>query len=278
MVRMGTVWDRALEVLRGRANILAPVAALAIFLPTVVSSAVAAYGQPAPGAAPDVGASALAAIVSLVVLVASIWGQLALLAIATDPATTRADAGRQASRRLLPALGVVIVLVAIFSLLLLPAIVPLVQSGLNMQDPQAMRALSPGVAGFAGLYFLAFFIVAIIIGARLLLLNAVILNERRGLGAIRRTFQLTRGLTWRIIGVMLLFGVLLIVSMLAVQAVVGLVFRLILGADQIATVGFLAAIAGAAVSTALTVVAAAFTAQLYVAVAGEERRSTETVG
>ena len=276
MVRMGTVWDRTQDVLRGRAGIMAPIAVLAIFLPTVVNNAVAAYGQPVPGAAPNPGVSALLALVALVVLVASIWGQLALLAIATDPATTRADAGRQATQRLLPALGIVVVLIAVIILLFLPAIVPLIRAGLDFNNPQSMQALSPGAVSFAGLYILVFFLLALVLGARLILLNPVILNERRGLGAILRSFQLTRGLTWRIIGVMLLFGVLLLISMLAVQAVTALVLRLVLGADALPTITFLAATAGAVVSTALTVVAAAFTAQLYVAVAGEDRRLADT--
>ena len=276
MVRMGTVWDRAAEVLRGRANIMAPIAALAIFLPTVASSAVTAYAGPTPGATPSAQAGALSLVVSLVLLVASMWGQLALLAIATDPATTRQDAGRQATRRLLPALGVLLTLMAVAVLLLLPAIVPLVQSGLNMSDPQAVQALPAGTAGFVSLYFLVFLVAAIVLGARLLLINPVILNERRGLGAIRRSFQLTRGMTWRIIGVILLFGILLLISMFAVQAVTALILRLILGADALPTITFLSTTAGAVVSTVLTVIAAAFTAQLYVAVAGEDRRLAET--
>ena len=276
MVGMGTVWDRAAEVLRGRANIMVPIAALTIFLPTVMSNAVNAYGQPAPGAAPNMAASAAIGIVSLLVLIAGVWGQLALLAVATDPATTREDAGRQATRRIGPALGVVLVLLAIVALLLLPAVVPLVQAGLDMNNPQSMQSLPPGVTGFAGLYFLVFAIAAVVIGARLILINPVILNERRGLGAIRRSWSLTRGLTWRIIGVMLLFGVLVLIATFAVQAVATLILRLILGADSLPTVLFVAASLGAIVSTALTVVANAFTAQLYVAVAGEDRRLADT--
>lgn len=273
---MGTVWDRALEVLRGRASIMAPIAALAIFLPTVANNAVVAYGQPTAGAGASVGTSALGAVVSLLVLIAGVWGQLALLAIATDPATTRDDAGRQATRRLGPALGVVIVLVAIFALLLLPAIIPLVQAGLDMSNPQSVQSLPPGTAGFSLLYVFLFALAAIVIGARLILINPVILNERRGLGAIRQSFQLTRGLTWRIVGVMLLFGILLLIAMFAAQAVTALIFRLILGADALPTVTFLSSTVGAVVSTALTVVAAAFTAQLYVAVTGKDAHLADT--
>lgn len=276
MVRMGTVWDRALDVLRGRVNIMVPIAVLAIFLPTVVSNAVAAYGQPAPGAGASGAASGLGAIVALVVLVAGIWGQLALLAIATDPATTREDAGRQATRRLGPALAVVIVLVVIFALLLLPAILPLIQAGLDMNNPQSMQSLPSGTASFVGLYFIVFLLAAIVVGARLILINPVILGERRGLGAISRSFQLTRGLTWRIVGVMLLFGVLLLIAMFAAQAVTALILRLILGGDALPTITFLSSTVGAVVSTALTVVAAAFTAQLYVAIAGKGARLADT--
>ncbi len=119
------------------------------------------------------------------------------------------------------------------------------------------------------LTFGALLVVAFVIGARLILLNPVILNERRGLGAVMRSFRLTRGLTLKIVGVMILFAIVLLVPMMAIQAVVGLVARLILGADAQPAIGFLAGTAGAAVTSLFSVVAAAFTAQLYVAVADD---------
>lgn len=269
-VSIGAVWDRTVEVLRGRAGILAPIAVATVFLPTVVSNALSTY------AAPTVGATAiLGMVVALGVLLASIWGQLAMLAVATHPATTRADAGRQASARLLPALGVVLVIGIVFSLAVVPPIVVLIQSGANLSamsagaTPRNMPVIPPGASMFLFAYIIAFIVAAFWLGARLLLLNPVILNERRALGAIARSVRLTRGLTWRLVGVMLLFVVVLIVAGSAVQFVVALPLRLILGADALPTVVFLAAIAGAAVTTVFSVVAAAFTAQLYVAAAGE---------
>lgn len=274
MVRIGTVWDRATDVLRGRAAIMTPIAALAIWLPAVVSNAVGAYVQPTAGAAPSPATGLLVAVVTIAVLVLSIWGQLALLAIASHPATTRADATRAATARLLPALGVVLAIVLLFVLLVLPVLVALAAAGVDFQSESSMQTLPAGTGAFVGLYSLVLVPVAIWFSARVMLLNPVVLNERRGLGAIRRSFQLTRGLTWKIVGVLLLFGVVILVALLATQGVASIVFRLILGADQRATVTFLAASIGAIVTTAMSVVAAAFTAQLYVAAVADKDAAT----
>lgn len=265
-VSMGTVWDRAVEVLRGRAGLLAPIAALAVFLPSVINSAIATYVTPNVA-----GAGMLGGLVGLAVLVASIWGQLAMLAIATHPATTQGDAVRQANARLLTAIGIVVLLGVLLVLALMPIGLVLAAAGvgMNMADPATMRTMPSGVSGFMALYLLAFLVLAFWLGARLILLNPVILNERHGLRAIPRSFRLTRGLTWRLIGVMVLFVVLLFVTVSAVQFVVGLPLRLILGVDALPTVVFLASVVGAAVTTVFTVIAAAFTAQLYVVTAGE---------
>jgi hypothetical protein len=269
-VSIGTVWDRAVEVLRGRAGILGPVAALAVFLPTVVNNAFSTFVPRT-----SVAAALIAALIALAVLVANIWGQLAMLAVATHPATTRADAGRQATARLLPAIGIVVVVGIVLSLAIVPPIVALAQAGVDFSrmgtaaGPAAMPTIPAGVGGFVVIYMIAFVVAAFWLGARLLLLNPVILNERRGLGSVTRSIRLTQGLTWRLIGVMMLFVVVLLVAASAVQFVVALPLRLALGADALPVVLFFASIAGAAVTTVFTVIAAAFTAQLYVATAGE---------
>lgn len=261
MVSIGRVWDRTTEVLRGRTGMLASLAALSIFAPSVLRDAAVAFSP---------GSTVLINVVGLAVLVATVWGQLALLAVATDPATDRDEASRQATRRLLPALGLVLLLALIFVLLLMPMVIALLQAGVDFStgavDPSSIPS---GVAGFITIYFIAVVILAFWAGARLIVLNPVILNERRGLGAIRRSIRLTHGMTWRIIGVMALFLVLVLVVAGAAQAIVGLLFRLILGPEALPTVTFLARIVGTAVTTAFTVVAAAFTAQLYVAARSE---------
>lgn len=262
-VSIGQVWDRTTDVLRGRTGIIAPIATLAIFLPTVVNAALTSF---APAGATTT--SLLAAAIALAVVVATVWGTLAIIAVATDPATTRADAHRQASARLLPAIGIVVALGMILSLAFVPVVVALVQGGVDVTRPNTAVNLSTGAASFITLYMLVLMALGLWLSARLMLLNPVILNERRGLRSVTRSIELTRGLTWRLVGVLILFAIVVLVPTLAVQAVVGVVVRLLLGEGGIATATFLAAVAGAVVTTAFSAVAAVFQAQLYVAAGG----------
>ena len=266
MVKMGTVWDRTVEVLNGRTGMIAPIAVLGILLPSVVRDGFVAFS--APG---TVTFALVGGVLTIVALVAMIWAQLAIVAIATDPATDAPAARRQASARVWPALGITVILMIVALLFVVPPIVVLIQSGFDFTAAAngsrvQMTPPSAGAAGFVGLYGLAYMIAVIWIGARLVLLNPVVLNERLGIGAIRRSVRLTKGLTWRIIGVMILFAIVTLVSTWAAQAVTGILFRLALGADGIATATFLSGIAATIVTTAFTALAAVFTAQLYVAV------------
>lgn len=264
-VKMGTVWDRTVEVLNGRTGMIARIAVLGMLLPTVVRDGFVAFSSRA-----NPVSMLVSAVLTLVALFAMIWAQLAIIAIATDPAVDAASARRQGSARTLPAFGITVLLTIVAVVLALPPIVVLAQSGFDFAAAASgtsvqMTPPSVGAATFTALYGLAYLLVLLWIGARLVLLNPVILNERLGVGAIRRSIRLTKGMTWRIIGVMVLFVIVLLVATGAAQSVTGIVFRLVLGADSIATAAFLAGIAGSIVTTAFTALAAVFTAQLYVA-------------
>ncbi|WP_174292479.1 hypothetical protein, partial [Sphingomonas bacterium] len=208
---------------------------------------------------------ALIGLIAIAAIVVAVWGHLAILAAASDPAVLRDDATRMATRRLLPTLGVLLIVLAVVALLFVPMGIILAGSGVDMQ---AMAGgtnvnLPPQTAAIIALYTLVFLVIAIGVGARLALLYPVLLLERTGVGAFARSFRLTRGLTWRIIGVLVLYAIVVLVAGGAAQLVAGTIAALILGAGATAT--FIAAVAGALVSTALSVVAIVFTAQLYLA-------------
>ena len=267
MVRMGNVWDRTVEVLNGRTGMIGGFALLGLFLPSVVRDAYVAVGTPG-----TMGFALIGLTLSLIALLAMIWAQLAIVAVATHPSTTRADAAQQARARLAPAFGITMLLGLIAVVATLPPIVMLVLSGFDFASASRGAAMmtppSAGTAVFVSLYFLLYLLVAIWVAARLALINAVILNERLGIGAIRRSFALTRGLIWRIIGVVVLFAIVLVVATAAAQAVTGVVLRLVLGEGGRGVAAFLADVAGTLVTTGFSALAAVFTAQLYVATAG----------
>lgn len=266
MVSIGQVWDRTTDVLRGRSGIVVPIAALAIFLPAVANAALTSF-VPATSAATGL----LTALVALAVVAATIWGTLAIIAVATDPATTRADAGRQASARLLPAIGIILALGLALSLAFVPIVVALMRAGVDFARPNTAIALGTGTASFVTLYMLVLTAFGFWLSARLMLLNPVIVNERLGLRSVARSIEATRGLTWRLIGVLALFAIVVLVPTIAIQSVVGIVVRLLLGEGGIPVARFLSATAGAVVTTGFSIVAAVFQAQLYVA-AGDRRR------
>ncbi|QXT37117.1 hypothetical protein KV697_07440 [Sphingomonas sanguinis] len=274
-VRIGTVWDSTQQVLAGRAGMLAPFAAIGFVLPSVLQMLIA---PPVPGQA--VGPAALAMTILSVVL--GIWGQLAVMALATHPATTSAEASRAGFRRFLPVLGVALAIGFVFALVVLVGFVVLGLSHYNFAaamaangDPSKMPPMSGGAALFLVLYVLTVMVVSLWCVARLMLVYAVALNERRGLGAIRRSVALTRGLTWRLIGVFVLFLIVAGVATLAVQGVTGAAFRLVLGADQALTAVRLAALLGSLVSAGFMTLAYVFIARLYVATAGAQAHREE---
>lgn len=261
MVSMGQVWDRTTDVLRGRMGIILPIAALSIFLPAVANAALSSFAP-----APSPAAGLLGVVVALAVVAATIWGTLAIVAVATDPATTRADAGAQATARTLPAIGIFVALGIILSLAFLPVLVALLRAGVDFTRPNSATNLGAATATFVTLYMLVLMVFGFWLSARLMLLNPVIVNERLGLRSVARSIELTRGLTWRLIGLLMLFAVVVLVPTFAVQRVVGVAVGLLTGQDGIAVATFAAAVAGAIVTTGFSVVAAVFQAQLYVAV------------
>lgn len=267
-VKMGSVWDRTTEVLNGRSGMIATLTAIGLVLPSIVRDAYVSVATPGTISFAGIGMA-----LSLAAVLAMIWAQLAIIAVATHPATTREDAGRQARVRLAPAFGLTLLVGLVAVVAMLPPIVALSLSGFDFAGAargagMATTVPSAGTALFVTIYCLVLGVLAIWAAARLILLNPVILNERRGIGAIRRSIALTRGRTWRIIGVVILFAIVLTVSTLAAQAVTGLIFRLVLGASAKGLATFLAGVVGTLVSSAFTAIAAVFTAQFYVATAG----------
>lgn len=273
MVKIGAVWESAVEAARGRAGMILPIAAGALFVPSVIQTGVQTYSVQ-PGAAATAGTAALG-LLSLPLMLLTLWGALAITAITSHPDTSTRDAARQATARLLPLVGVWLALGLAALLLVIPLVVLLAAAGVNMAA-FSMPGYRPDLGGLglvAALYLLAVGGLALWLLARLLPIVPVVLHERLGLGAIGRAFRLTRGMGGRLVGVLILYVVVLGVASLAVTAVLGLLFRLVLGGDNAATAAFLGGIAGAAVSTVLGVLSYAFVSRLYAASSGRDLRA-----
>lgn len=263
-VDMGTIWDRTTRFLGDNLRAWLPVLLLAIFIPQTVSDilqlASASVGQ------------ATAQVAGLLLALVGLWGQLFVVALALDPGAGAAAARATATGGLVRALIVMLALFVVAIVLLAPLGVVLAMGGvdltqLNGQTQQLSPDLSTGARLFLGLYFLALLIVALFVTARLVPLYPVVLGERLSLGAIGRSFAVTRGMTWKLIGVLLLFVVVFAVAAVAARSVIGVIVGLIAPADGTLTpAAVVSAILGALVTALFTLVIAVFSTQVYRAV------------
>lgn len=263
MVKMGTVWDRTAEFLTDNIAVIVPVALLAFFVPASIEGNFQAAME---GATPQLILALR--LVQLAFGLLSLWGTLTITGMALDIAGSE-TAGKLAARRFPAALLVAIVCLAAILVLLLPIPAVLGANGVDMMALAQGRDvdLSPGLAGFVAVYLIVLAGFFLWVGARLMVTTPVIVREGRWLSALRQSWRLTHGTTWRVIGVMLLFALVSWVSILAANTVFGSVFALIAGGDRagVTLAGVLTSIVVAAVQTGFTVLVPAFTAKLYLA-------------
>lgn len=265
MVSMGTVWDRTTEFLSDNLSAIIPIAFLAIFLPSALSASIKPLtAQP--------GATALTVqVLSLVLMIVTLWGQLAITALALDPGSGKSAATALASKRLVPVIGLMLVLLLGMFILVLPIPVALGLAGFDFQAAMNGGAgaadLPTSVGGFLLLYCLFLTVVLIWLGARLALITPILLMEERWFGALARSFRLTRPITLKIVGVMILYVIVWGVSILAANLVFGSILRLVAEGSGPVTIGtVLTAAAVSVIGTAFSVLASAFVGRLYLAV------------
>ena len=271
MVSVGTVWDRAVDFVRDHLGAVMPVLIATQFAAPAISGSLAGVRAEASG-----GLAAGLGLLSLVTTLISLWGALYLVGFAAQP-TGREDrrtAMTIAKGRFLPLIGISIVVLVVLGVLALPGVLLAVASGFDFMAIANGVTMEPsefGKLGSALLYFLVFALFILWLSARLLPINAVVAMERRGLGVFGRAFALTRGMTWKLIGLILLYAIVAGIAVSAAQFVFGAVVALIVGDTgglSVAAIG--GAVAVAAVSSVLALYQSAFIGKLYRAIVGEQ--------
>ena len=271
MVKMDYVWDRTTEFLGDHLSAVLPLAVIGILVPTSIMNALTPLWTEAGH-----GLGLMLMAVTIVAVVVLLWAYLAITALVVDSAARPRVAGI-AARRLLPLIGIYLLLAAVFAVLFLPIGQLAAMSGMNlaaMQAGQPIKVTSPTMMWSLVLYSLAFTALLVLVMARLAPLGAVIVAERRGIGAIAQAWRLTRGMTLPLIGVAILYFVVSQVAGLAARTVFGSILRFVSPGDGPITVAnIVTTIVVSAVSTVFTVLSTVFTAKLYV----EVMRSIESV-
>ncbi len=271
MVNIGTVWDRTVDFVRDHLGSVATVVLATQFAPSVVSGSIERLRAEASG-----GMAAVYGLVTLVATLIALWGALYLIGYAAQTTgRERADEARRiATTRFLPLIGVSLVLLIAFFVLALPGIVLGATSGFDYVAAMNGVTLAPEQYGAllpAILYFFVLGLVAIWLFARLLTVNAVVAMERRGLGAIARGFRMTKGMALKLIGLLILYGIITGIAVSAARFVTGAIFAIVATPGSGIGIGDVAvAVATAAVSAVLALYQAVFIGKLYRAIVGEK--------
>jgi hypothetical protein len=205
-------WDETKAVLGRDAGLIVAVGLALFVLPQTIAGLVA----PAPprGQMAEPGWWTVLALLALLV---GVVGQLAVVRLALAPPTSVAEAIRLAVRRAPTFFGALL----IYGLPFLVALLAIL----------GMR--SSGGNGALALAVLIFLLILIPVAVRVQLSSAVAVAEAGGpLAILRRSLELTRGHTLRLIGVLLLFFLVFGIALAAYELVIGSLVLLTVGQPE----------------------------------------------
>ena len=158
-------------------------------------------------------------LLAIPVMLLSVWGHLTINILALRREAVIGSAFGRAARRILPLIGAWLLLFVAALVLILPVV------GLAFSAGVASGRIAVTLLLFFVLWLIFFFIVI-----RLLLITPVAAAEPLGpIGIIRRSWQLTAGHFWKLVGFLLLIVIAYAVVAGATTAVVGMLLIVTIG-------------------------------------------------
>jgi hypothetical protein len=251
-------WEQTKSCLAADGRLFATVAAALIALPIAVVDVIAPNGF-----TPDSFQSPELLALVVVVLILVLTGQLSIIRLAIGPSVSVGEAILHGARRL-PFYFLATLLIGL-GLLLLAILLGMVLIAAGVPMSQDQLAASPSFA-IAALIFL---VVYCFLWVRILAISAPVASaEAAGpIAIISRSWELTAGHFWRLLGFLLLFFIGAAIALKAIQLVAALVATILLGpvdpfSGSALLVGLVDAVANGVVLTLLTVLLARIYVQL----------------
>lgn len=259
---IGKAWDEAKAALLANRKLIVPVALGLILLPAVIVSMV--EPRVPPGEQPPAGPWMLIALVMVIVMIA---GQLAIVLQVNGWRGSVGEAIGKAGRRtpifVLAALIYLVPMILLFSILL----------GVAGMGTSATGQIDWNNLSSAGWLVILLFLTAFaFVSVRLLPLLAVVASEAVGpVAALKRSFALSSGHFWRLIGFLVLLMVAFLILALTVGAVIGSLVKLTLGEPEPWTLSLLLiALAGGLVQAGFVMVYAGMLGRIYAQLAAPQ--------
>jgi hypothetical protein len=257
---LSKAWDETREEIARDGKLIATVALAMFFLPGVILGVL----EPNAGPIPTTGKEAL---VSTLVALIALVGQLAIIRMALGARSTVGDAIGHGARR-----------VPAYLLASLLWAGPLAIAG-YLNGFQIWRAPqdATGVQVVAALLII---LALLIVGVRMMMTSSIASAENvNPLEIVRRSWQLTSGHWWKLFGLLCIFLLLTIVVMAAVGAIIGIATSLLFDPIEPMTVGALfIAVCTQLVSAIFTTGLLIMLARIYAQLSGRASVSVPSSG
>lgn len=251
---IGRAWDETRHILARDGRLMTSISLALILVPQALAGVIA----PPPnlsGAEPP----AWMPLITILVLLAGIIGQIAIIRLALGPAASVGDAINHGMRRVLPALAALILFGAGLALVLTPLF-------MLIAGTDALQAIVAGRSSpRGGGALLLVMLLIVLISARFQLMLPVATAEPGGpVHVLKRSWAITAGHYWKLLGFIALVLLTAIIVLLTAQLLGGLIARLTLGEVQPFTLSALVvALIAAAAQTVVTTVLSALLARIY---------------
>jgi hypothetical protein len=250
---VSAAWDESKVILARDGKLLASVALALVALPAVLTGLVSPRTM-SSDSTPWWG-DVLIIIASLVALA----GQLALIRLALGPSITVGGAIAHGLKRL----GIYIVSGILIMLALLVAAVPfiLVLAALGIPIDESMKP-----SGTVAILAFAYLAIVLFVGVRMIMSGPVASAEAVGpLTILKRSWALTEGNFWRLLGFIFAFFIAAIIVLLAIGAAVGVALGVTAGRiEPMSGSALIVALVQALLNAVITTVFAVMIARLYV--------------
>lgn len=263
---ISAAWDETKATLARDGRLLASVALALVVLPAAVIGAIYPGGlMPALFAAGESRSSAVVLLLGVVLLLL-LAGQLAITRLALGPSVTVGGAIAHAGRRLLPYVAVTLIFgLVLLLVMVVVALIVAVTAGSGASE--AELAKSPSVA----LAVLLMVCTYLFLFARVLCMAAAVtVSGNTGpVQIIRRSWELTSGNFWRLLGFLLVYLIGTSIAMYAITSVAALLAQLIDGRVEPMSAGaLLVSVVSAVLNGAFILVLTVMFARIYVQLAG----------
>ena len=251
-------WNETAAFVAREARLLFPIAFLLVALPGAVVQLM--VPEMARGQWPEPGAWMLVAVLAGV---GSLVGNIAIAFLALSPGASVAEALQRGLRRFLYLFAAAMLVALAFALVMVPLVI-IVGAG------TLQAGGSDNLEGAALLVVLLMVVIGLAIWPRLVLMTPIAAAESVGpVKIVTRSWALTRGHFWRLLGFLLLLLIAAAVVMMAVSAVFGIFLFMLAGPPEPGTSSaYVMAAFTAILQSIFAMVAVTLVARLYVQLSG----------